>query len=710
MEPKRVEKEADFVGLQPRVEAAVVSNAQSCETGSGKLAGAERGETQGPLKAEISAYADEIIRDEWKNGDAVTGKTAPQFAADVLLYVRKRFYAATSPKVNSGKALGKAPAGKPPGGLRAQKLTLEHMRWIFDAKIEPRVACLRKDLFLCSKCQGTKLYGFKSVVQHYAAKHTTTLSAGNVVVNWRAAWPQLSIFDPRPGDHASSWSKPKAPKSTNTKPKSAPRVSLTSAPADPRSVSTHHFREAGTYSQPSNQTASISHSASFGPPATPIKSSCSSPHPHEQEGLYSHPPVLSGPLATQEDLVSRVARDVWDKMGSLVSLQRGYEDIKLCVVIHHVSKSLEQQCDEARQLKVFMMGLRRQDLLIPLRSVGGLSCKTCRESNPAARHRKMGILKLSQHFINKHHGGQAKQPTGKQLDWRVDMIWLPKYPAMKQLPALIRHDKVLSGLIHAALPWIFGNEARAQEPCSLDVAPISRQVAHEGQRHPSSAPANEVSEPSYIGCSTAPSLNAEGFETSARPASLPSKVRIPELHHGNSGHDIPPNSGVIDPSGNQRNTFVGRQYPLGPGDIHGTIRPIPAIKPNHSRPQRVLKRGKFPTLAVITSYEDLLAASLSMATTTPAVEKPTDIMNSSPRTTTRPVTSFHPPQGPPLAWPLTTRNTILEPQPLIPGGAEFLTAKPLGEGKESSRKQGFLVDTSILRSRIFPFFFPIHVE
>jgi hypothetical protein len=47
---------------------------------------------QAPLRARIGGYANEIIRDGWNGGERIHYENAPLFAAEVLIYVRKRFY------------------------------------------------------------------------------------------------------------------------------------------------------------------------------------------------------------------------------------------------------------------------------------------------------------------------------------------------------------------------------------------------------------------------------------------------------------------------------------------------------------------------------------------------------------------------------------------------------------------------------------------
>jgi hypothetical protein len=161
-------------------------------------------DAQAPLRAQISIYADETIRDGWDDGHKVNKDNSPRFAADVLLYVRKRFYAEMAKDSSAARAAGQEPLRDPPEGPYTQKLTLENMKWLFDTKIKPHTESFRKELFLCNGCEGNlKAYGFEGVIQHYAAKHTNALSLGSIVVHWRSEWPELPPFHPDPQSKSS---------------------------------------------------------------------------------------------------------------------------------------------------------------------------------------------------------------------------------------------------------------------------------------------------------------------------------------------------------------------------------------------------------------------------------------------------------------------------------------------------------------------------
>jgi hypothetical protein len=156
---------------------------------------------QAPLRARIGGYADEIIRDGWNNGEKVSHDTAPLFASEVLIYVRKRFYAEVAKDEAAVRATGREPELDPPNGPYTRKLILENMKWVFDTKIKPHTEPYRKELFLCNACEyPSKYYGFEGVIQHYAAKHTTALSVGSVVVHWKSEWPEYPPFHPDPNN------------------------------------------------------------------------------------------------------------------------------------------------------------------------------------------------------------------------------------------------------------------------------------------------------------------------------------------------------------------------------------------------------------------------------------------------------------------------------------------------------------------------------
>ncbi len=154
---------------------------------------------QSPIRNRISAIANERIEQNWAGGKGITKDTCPRFAADILLHVRQRYYEDVTREDEDAVAAGESIKSDTPNGPPTRILILENMKWLFDTKIKPLTEHFQKELFLCNGCDGNfKFYGFEGVIQHYAAKHTTALSMGSVVVHWRAEWPEHPPFNPNP--------------------------------------------------------------------------------------------------------------------------------------------------------------------------------------------------------------------------------------------------------------------------------------------------------------------------------------------------------------------------------------------------------------------------------------------------------------------------------------------------------------------------------
>ena len=172
---------------------------------------------QNPVRNCLGALADDIIESRWAGGRSVTKDTSPKFAADVLLQVRQRFYADVAQQDEAAIAAGRPVIVDPLSGPPTRKLVLENMKWLFDIKVKPLTDHFQRELFLCNGCDGNyKFYGFEGVIQHYAAKHTTTLSMGNIVVHWRAEWPEHPPFNPNPSIAKSAYYKVPTPAVTHT--------------------------------------------------------------------------------------------------------------------------------------------------------------------------------------------------------------------------------------------------------------------------------------------------------------------------------------------------------------------------------------------------------------------------------------------------------------------------------------------------------------
>ncbi|ERF72250.1 hypothetical protein EPUS_02137 [Endocarpon pusillum Z07020] len=156
-------------------------------------------ESQKSVREKLEMYADTFVREQWQNGDAITKGSCAQFAADMLLHVRHRFYTSIAQEDAHKRSMGIPIPIDSPQATPTRKLTLENMRWVYENKIKPFTEHYQKELFLCNACDNHgKYYSLDSVVQHFAAKHTDSLSMGTAVVYWKSDWPELPPFDPNP--------------------------------------------------------------------------------------------------------------------------------------------------------------------------------------------------------------------------------------------------------------------------------------------------------------------------------------------------------------------------------------------------------------------------------------------------------------------------------------------------------------------------------
>ncbi|KAI6358315.1 hypothetical protein MCOR25_007356 [Pyricularia grisea] len=395
-------------------------------------------ELQGPLRARISRYADDFIEKNWDDGDKVSKDMCGEFAASVLLHVRKQFYADVAKDAAAARALGKEPIVDPPKGPFTQKLTLENMKWIFDVKIRPHTESLRKELFLCNGCDANfKYYGFEGVVQHYAAKHTGALSLGSIVVYWRAEWPEIPPFRPNPRAARQSYNQAQAqiaqqqktgqirhgyPPYQNGLPSIPPQHGPTYPPPPaaapyvaPPYPETYQGGAPGpsyvppsfgpgqqVYGPPAYQAPPVPYHPQYpGPPVpapvyppsgygpSPPNIAPPQPAPQPPAGGYSHghgtypsnPGYVYGggqPGAdryrVQLEEMAKLSRELWNSTSSVKDLPGS---ARLQAIIYHMAKRFHAKFNEPAPLTMFIDGLSGNKDMRPVRNVNGLLCKLC---------------------------------------------------------------------------------------------------------------------------------------------------------------------------------------------------------------------------------------------------------------------------------------------------------------------------------------------
>ncbi|KAK3301178.1 uncharacterized protein B0H64DRAFT_32769 [Chaetomium fimeti] len=458
---------------------------------------------QAPLRVRIANYADEVIRDSWGKGKKVTRESCSRFAVDSLIYVRARFYAEVAKDAATAKAAGKSPPLDPPEGPFTQKLTLENMKWIFDSKFKPHTEPLRKELFYCNGCEGNyKSFGFEGVIQHYAAKHTSTLSRGSIVVHWRAEWPEHPPFSatarsakssshPRaPGGFTVNGGAPLPPNYSYQTPGTVPAPLGPGYPYGytPPTYSGHYqppplpqptaaapFVPAASYEQQPPYVAPAAAYPAYPPPGLPYTGPAVEPPPNHapprighydyQYGPYqangiqhtsAQPSTYPGLGQTQVDDIARNSREVWRVLSDIRDLPG---NVKVSVTIHHLVKRFQSRFYETPPLSMFIDGLSNNKEMRPVRNVNGLVCKACHlglgNAVSVEQDRKnFSLPQLANHFQSRHiEPMQSLQAAAEPLDWVTDMVLVPNLALLPSIASSANEPQ--KALLSAAFPTAF---------------------------------------------------------------------------------------------------------------------------------------------------------------------------------------------------------------------------------------------------------------
>ncbi|KAI2463670.1 hypothetical protein F4781DRAFT_110431 [Annulohypoxylon bovei var. microspora] len=465
---------------------------------------------QAPLRARISTYADEIIRGSWDDGRKVDTENSPQFAVEVLLHVRGRFYAEVAKESTEARAAGQVLVEDPPEGPFTQKLTLENMKWLFDVKIKTLTESHRKDLFFCNGCDvNFKAFGFEGVIQHYAAKHSNALSLGSVVVHWRAEWPETPPFRPDPrivkteqpltrpsygtsqphnyaGPHhhsASVYSSASNPTPFQPPPYfpaplpgyghsvygSTAQQSAPYGQGNPYISGQHEYSSPYPLPPPPYDPRGVAYPSSElpfpsgihgGPPAYPPNTDAyyghnfNVPQNNPQANFQtSHNDSLAGKYHTQLGYLARSSRELWTSTAGLKELPG---DIRVCVVIYHVVQRFRSRFFESPPLTMFIDGLSNNKEMRPVRNINGLMCKACSlgldDGAPADQgNRTFSLPQLVNHFQQKHVD-QPRAPGSPPLDWAINMLHTPDLSVLPRLRSLPNMDSQKFLLISNAFP------------------------------------------------------------------------------------------------------------------------------------------------------------------------------------------------------------------------------------------------------------------
>ncbi|SZF05001.1 unnamed protein product [Blumeria hordei] len=438
-----------------------------------------------PLLAKIGAFADDFIKDEWNGGERVWFENSPLFAARVLIHVRKRFYTGKVEKDVYLHTPRQILSGLPPN----KKLSLENMKWVFDTKIKPITDKFRKTLFLCNACDlATRYYGFEAVIQHYAAKHTTQLSLGKLVVCWKSEWPEESPFKPNPV------STPLHPiynfgSSASTDPiltrghLSIPDYSLPGSSIKDCSKETHDASNTISQHKNSEQKSRSSltgftDQTQFGTQG--VFSSIRSDHCSESSTRQSSiPPTIrkkpnnveGAPLSINQHNITLQEdneynkqlqnfaghiRDIWASIGSLKKIPGTF---KAYTLVFHIIKRFKD-CFKQNPPLILLKDVLHQKDMHPVRNIHGLLCEAC--SSAAARKTEMpnpeknmfSFFQLVKHFHLVHEQNDSFNQASLNVDWTHEMVKLSELSKICSIIESPGIDKNRLSLFVEAIPQL----------------------------------------------------------------------------------------------------------------------------------------------------------------------------------------------------------------------------------------------------------------
>ena len=483
-------------------------------------------EVQRPIKERLGEYADEIIREGWRNGDGVTKDKCPKFAADVLIYVKNKFYEDLAKEDAKASAEGRPIEEDIPKAPPKRKIILENMKWVFDMKIKPFTERFQKELFLCNGCEAnTKYYGFEGVIQHYAAKHTAVLSLGSVVVHWRAAWPDTPPFHPNPNEaRALMFAMPRPimgqpnmyPNPYMHGPDPGHPLQPSPGPYSRTPYGTPYAYGTGPYRPPSPGGSQMypgppPRGYGYPPPVQPPPPNVyGSPYPGPAYQPPAYPPPYGPPPPQQPynapygsgpnggrrggpppngqgygtypphvDEVARSARYIWNGTSGIKDLPH---NVRAQVVIHHVIARFTEKFSHEPPLALFAEALNHHGNMKPVRNLSGLQCKLC---GSRGEHRRMRsdnhgrggdrrmytLPALVSHFLSIH---------GDPRDWKADLLVLPDDATLKSLANSPGMDEDKFRLIQAAFPRVFPPSRASSAASKLGTKKIKQEPLSSG--------------------------------------------------------------------------------------------------------------------------------------------------------------------------------------------------------------------------------------
>jgi hypothetical protein len=142
-----------------------------------------------PVRERLSELADEVIHGVWNNGDLVNLNNSSAFAMGVLVAVRTKILGPDGHLMELGLT-GSEPQSS------SLKLTLRHMKFVYDLKIKPIAEKFQKKLFRCNAtdCRTKRPYDLEGAMMH-VSKHSSEFASGAKKVDWDSSeWPRTLPF------------------------------------------------------------------------------------------------------------------------------------------------------------------------------------------------------------------------------------------------------------------------------------------------------------------------------------------------------------------------------------------------------------------------------------------------------------------------------------------------------------------------------------
>lgn len=475
-------------------------------------------EAQGLIRRKILKYADEAIGGGWDGGAKVTEYNAPAFAVDVLLHVRKRFYKEVEMEARMARAAGREPIVEPREGPFSRKLSLENMKYVFYTKVQPITSKYRSEVFLCPCCDaGSKFHALEATVQHYAAKHTRSLSAGRTVANWKAEWPEEPPFRENPRvSKITGLPQPLQQPLTlrpsydgtlqDQRPSHSSISHDTLPPRPPPGIEDAYDESTLTQHRPSltrlkswstsqsHTEGSIQRKASWATSeqsqrplalATPTRQNSSHPpaalgHHKIQSPLPSvglnvassrdgHLPASRVPYAEIRDETLHEIHNLWPATHKLRGVPRV---TRLLALLYHANKFFKSRFGRQLPLALFIESIGEKQKMSDIRSIQELPCKTCylRLGGVPDRSDSMTLFSLPQllsHFYDAHVGGFVEGGNGRQrpsINWLTDMIIYPQPPSLLSMVSKTKDCGKASQLLAEAVDDLLSGEDGGWQP------------------------------------------------------------------------------------------------------------------------------------------------------------------------------------------------------------------------------------------------------